>query len=703
MRYGKVLLSGSCDSGKTSFFRLLIKFKDQYKNVGLVNDHTIIFTTKVSLKQSSFNDDVEFQILDFDSEISQLTHICKTLNNESSLPTVPSTADEATETSVRASTTSPPITGIVTDTAPNSETEQVLESAEKIWDILTFVDTGGTPEHISMLLTVNSSVMATFFVHKMEGGVKSLDNPVTLKHSGKSHPLAYSNLDFIKKLISFTNNIFLHKKPFLDEICCKEGNYISHISFIGTHLDQVSENEVDKIEEVLATAVHDSQSNNVLAKVNPKYKYLIPVDNTAGEDEIASKIRSRIYSMLQEQSIYKVPCAWLLLEVEIRKICKTEGYNFITFGEVLKLRKWESFVKNDHEDFIRDGLKFHHSFGVLLYFDEVEGMRDLIITDHKWLFNSLTNIILKCCSELTSRDECGFSRGRLHKTLLNKINLSAKFKNDAGKFNIVQSLLNLLQHLKIIAPLENSCDYFMPSLLDSCIFSETEQKILQSHGTKCIVTNDNLSLPVKPLLIQFTLVSSPDQVGCFPRGVFCCLIVQLLQNYQEKWKLQWSACEKKVFSNLVTFYANYESCGHYITLIDRLLFLEVHVTHISEYKISCGSTIYHWIADVIGKALHKVGESLDFQEFDLNYGFLCDECSKSEAHMTIFSKDPSFLLCYCNRPTKITLSHKVWIDAFTSSLNLGINQKSSLDTINGITSYSYIAICLFNILYHTII
>ena len=119
-----------------------------------------------------------------------------------------------------------------------------------------------------MLPAVNSSVMINFVVHKMEGGVASLHSPVTITHSGKycfqPYTLGYSNLDLIKTLISFTNNIFLHKKPFLDDVCYKKGNSVSYLSFIETHLDKVSETDIIKIDKILARTVIDSELKNVL-------------------------------------------------------------------------------------------------------------------------------------------------------------------------------------------------------------------------------------------------------------------------------------------------------------------------------------------------------------------------------------------------------------------------------------------------------
>ena len=691
VRYGKVIFSGSCAAGKTSFFRLLMrkKFEDQYTSTGLADAHRVIFVTKVYIQPSTADEDVQFKVLDFNSEISQLrshvrTKVPKTTHAES----IP----QATES----------ITEIEADVAANSETDEVPKEA--IWDILTFVDTGGQPEYISMLPAVNSSVMMTFVIHKMEGGVASLYSPVTVKHSGKCcfqpYSLGYSNLDLIKTLISFTNNIFLNKKPFLDDICYKEGNSVSYLSFVGTYLDKGLEHDMSDIDNILARTVADSELENVWAKVNPEFNCLIPVDNTTAgqtnEDKSASKIRNKIYHLLQEQAVYEVPYVWLLLELEIRKVCEDRGCSFITYTEVLELCK-EKKLMNNNEDFIRNGLKFHHLFGVLLYFDEVEGMQNLIITDQKWLFNKLTEIVLHSYySGLTNKDFYDFEhKGIFNKTLLDKMDLATEFKKsgiDLKAFDVKTSFLNLLQHLKIISPIENSTKYFMPCLLQNCNFGEGQQKILQSYGTNFVVIDDNCSLSIEPLVIQFTLSSSSDQVGSFPRGVFCCLVVQLQQDHQN-WRLQWSLETMKVFSNLVTFFMEHEKCGHYITLIDRLFFLEVQVMHDCKTVYS-RSIIHHHILCSVRDALHKFGKSLNFREFKLSFGFLCHECKKPEVHIAKLCKtSETYLFCYCNQPTKVTFSHKIWFNDASASVGF-IRTPETAYTREGILAIIAIDGCL---------
>ena len=728
VRYGKVLFSGSCGSGKTNFFRLLMKkkYEDQYMSTGLADPHRVVFTTKVHIQPSTSDEDVEFKILNFESEVAQLrSHISTKVKSTPPLPTntqqegagnlkssnkigndKQATGKQATGKQVTGNPKS--ITKIENDIAMNSEVDQILEqSLEEIWDILTFVDAGGQPEYISMLPAVNNSVMVTFVVHRMEGGVASLYNPVTVTHSGnfQSYPLGYSNLDLIKSLMSFSNNMFLRKRPFLDDVCCKKGNFISYLAFIGTYLDKVSENDVNKIDEVLKKTVTTSELKDVLVKLNPDFIYLIPVDNTtagqANEDKNATKVRKKLHHLLQEQAIYEVPYIWVLLELEIRRVCETRGCSFITYAEVIELCKQKEMF-NDNENFIKNGLKFHHLFGVLLYFDEVEGMENLIITDHKWLFDKLTNIVVR--SNYTDFNNTVVytdfeHKGIFNESLLDKIDLARDFEKsgiDVHTFNVKKSFLNLLQYLKIVVPMESSTKYFMPSLLHNCNFAEDQQKILQNYGTNCVKADENHNVSVEPLLIQFTVCSSSDQAGSFPRGVFCCLVVQLLQD-NANWKPQWSPNVRKIFSNLVTFFM--EDSGHYITLLDKLFFLELQVTY--KHKEVYGYTMHHHIFCIVRDALLIVGQRLHFCEFNLSYGFLCRECGETEMHMTKLKTGSKYLLCYCNQPTEVKLSHKIWFaDILSISGERDVcNFKKSPEFANNTGSYvasyyMYTCICV---------
>ena len=88
--------------------------------------------------------------------------------------------------------------------------------------------------------------------------------------------------------------------------------------------------------------------------------------------------------------------------------------------------------------------------------------------------------------------------------------------------------------------------------------------------------------------------------------------------------------------------------------------------------------------------MHQVGQRLHFCEFNLSYGFLCRECGETEMHMTKLLKLGSkYLFCYCNQPTEVKLSHKIWFADILSISGEGdvCNFKKSPEFANNTGSY----------------
>ena len=356
-----------------------------------------------------------------------------------------------------------------------------------------------------------------------------------------------------------------------------------------------------------------------------------------------------------------MPIVWVLLELEIRKVCNDRKSSFISYSEIVELCK-EKQLSSD-EEFIKNGLRFHHLFGVLLYFEEVKGMKNLIITDHQWLFKSITKIVCHqygdFCDVAVNTD---FEhKGLFHKRLLDKIDLGTediKKSKLNDTFDLKTSFLNLLKYLHIITPLEDTEEvskFLMPSLLNTCNFNTNSLQFLQHYGTdKLKIIGKNFT--VIPLLVQFAKCAMSDEFGIFPRGVFCCLAVKLLNKFPS-WRSQWSVNEEVIFDNLMTFSTE---TGHFVTLMDKILFLEVHIRH----KDGIDPSICTHIFNILSESLNFVGERFQFHNFKLIFGFTC-KCMHStsqECHITNYSLDTNRKHCYCRYDwqTNLTESHLIW-------------------------------------------
>ena len=238
----------------------------------------------------------------------------------------------------------------------------------------------------------------------MTGGKESLTEKVKVKHRDKRgqdlivpHTYEYTYHQLIETLMSYASSVLMPDKEFLAPLkdCtstqekCKT---ISLISFIGTHSSDVPEDNIEEIDNILIETIDYSDIRNIKPSLNTNYEYLVPLDNEKQEKDLIkadtndrkytdpSRIRGYIYEWLKKQDVYSVPVQWLLLELEIRKVCINRNCSFIKYDEVLEISMHKQL---GDDNFIKSGLRFHHLFGVLLYFEEVEGMCELVITDHQ--------------------------------------------------------------------------------------------------------------------------------------------------------------------------------------------------------------------------------------------------------------------------------------------------------------------------------
>ena len=268
-------------------------------------------------------------------------------------------------------------------------------------------------------------------------------------------------------------------------------------------------------------------------------------------------------------------------------------------------------------------------------------MQELVITNHQWLFNKLSKIVEYSFTCDTQEESDDLKNGIFKKTLLGTdcLDISKDFddsKIDITSVNPINAFLKLLEHLRIAAPSnENAVKYLMPCILDSCALNNLQGKVPDYKANN-----------IEPLLIQFK--SNDDKTYSFPRGVFCFLVVELMLSM--KWKPY-----RQAYVNLLTLFK--EDTAHYITLIDRIFCLEVHVT----YK---DNNIHHEVLEIINNALHTVGKKLNIDS-NLCYGFSCPCQLIEEMHIS-YLRESNEKYCCCNEnsPNDLTDLHRVWLKRY---------------------------------------
>ena len=673
VRHAKILFCGASGAGKTSFCHLLKHkpFNEKHISTGLGDTQQIMVSVKATMKDNilieldpaeeihqlklrlkyrKLSDNDELKCIAEESTGNNLNIECTACAKDES----PNKADlsynsfAATNKPVQPTLKLCNVDKQLASTIYNCEKE--LKEPPPIWDVLTLLDTGGQPQFINMLPAVNTSATITFVVLNMVGGVKMFDEQVQVHYNKdgntpskyKPYPMNYTNKDLIKCLIallkdSIVRNILpLTAEEYISKVA-KESR--QGLCFVSTHLDKVKQEDVNEINEKLDEIVREleaSTSINILC-LN---KILLAVDNTVSGNEcpqniIINKMQLQLKAMMENLAVYDVPITWVILELEIRQECSKKRKSFLPILDVVRMYNNIAAWNYDAELQVRAALQFHHRFGVLLYFHDVPGMNEYVISNPQWLFANLTNLV-SCSFEETfvihGELEKFKSSGILSKHLIEKIN------TDSLEGISINYFLELLKHLKIITPFpaRDSSNYLMLTILDSY---KGQSKILGDTPSNQF-----------ELLIQF-------QSGTFPRGIFSCLVVQLVEDKSDEWKLQTS--KNCIYQNLVTFYIE---TGYYLFIIDKISHLEIHLRPTGKMNKS----VYYDVQQSITVALLMV---CPHSQNDLKYGFYCKckPCLKpimklSTKHMTGKEDIPLHVLCEGHGGFMELTTHKLWCE-----------------------------------------
>ena len=565
-------------------------------------------------------------------------------------------------------------------------TGSVSESIPKTWDLFTLLDTGGQPEFFNILPAINASAAITFVVLNISSGRECLNNSVIAQYKCEGYnyskcSLKYNNMHLLKCLLSSVKVASMKKHNFLPDVIRKvaeDEQSLPVVGIIGTCADVLKKKlgkkyneEMSKINKEIKRLVETIEEKNTLVFwCDADGNHVIPVDNTIPRDLQAvvykkiktqtiqsqtacniQRIREHSNEILKRKVQYEIPISWFILELELRNIDKV----CIPLTEVKDIcdRIMPSHRKMKIEE-IKEILKFYHSYGMLLYFDEVDGMNKFVITNPQWLFINLSKIIM-CKFE----DNAYYLYGahyieKMHNGIC-YMELLGRLKLDLQGIKL-ESFVELLVHLKIIAPM--MCNgYFMPTTLPLCsekiFFTEEE------YGRPAAFAVDGQCIhpEVEPLLINFLF-------GTIPRGFFGFLIVQLLQDNPETFELYGKNDHiLRRCSNLVTFFV--KPC-FYVSLHDRVSYLELQV-RLKGNEPSC----HYKVLTAVTEALKKVCDEFSWQFSDCRFGFLCREHTGDSPgdHLTLLSliqpipdEIPKHAYCKYQEITYLTTAYNIWFE-----------------------------------------
>ena len=543
----------------------------------------------------------------------------------------------------------------------NSTTfDPFFDSSEGVFSIITLLDIGGQPEYIHYLLpTINVQPMLCFVVHNLS---RSLQDQVLVEYSEHGqlvfkpyHLSRYSNLDMIKFLVSSINDSLERTPSQIPQLVKILGkNNSSYLCFVGTHADKVSPQKIQTTNHQL-TAMVEKLDCKAAVFQNHNDGVLFPVDNTtagddAKEDPTAKFFRCKISALSKDKDIYELPITWMLFELEIRQVCSINGKAYVSFNECCSIARYTNLIPSIEE--VRSALIYYHLLGVLLYYHTVPGLCDYVIIDHQWLFDRISDIgylTVKQSSNLHDINNLKYS-GILSNELIEELDWKEELRT--------KYFVNLLIEMKVIAPIKrkdgNGEDYFIPYILPTYTIQPQCDDILSHYGY----------LQGEPFLIQ--VVSN-----LLPRGFFCCLIVQMLQQLPKDWGYLFTQRDTHhTYNNLITFRLQY---AYSLSLMDKLSYLEVQIRH-QESNYYHQFPIHIKVQEILASALETVYEQLSYSHGRFLYGFHCQCGEYDDEHIAVLTTlTPPFDYTLCRYgsiiPTKLRKEHTVWLSEVRVSVS----------------------------------
>ena len=453
--------------------------------------------------------------------------------------------------------------------------------------ILVCYDSGGHLEFFDIMPALTTVPTGNIMVFDMEKGLGrySVDG---FYIEGECYPSqGQSEFDCTKLLQTAVANIqSLAKRK-------TSPSKTHNLLVVGTHLDKCGDTKAQRNKIVKRLDVHIYEQilgkNTTMVKTRECGKdseIIHPISNTESSterDKIAHEIRTAIEDMSKEEIDYsEIQVEWHLFQLEIQE---TQAY-YIGRNDYIKIAKKCNMSKDDAEK----ALQFYHELGIILHYKEVV---DVVFCNPQWLFDCLTDLIIQKYQPYTFGIKENIAKGKFS---AKDIEYIYREKVDESGVLEITDLLNIFVHQNIMAPVPNQKEYFMPALLQP-----SPESIVLSKWCGERVGD--------------TLCAEFDNTYV-PRGVFCCLVVNLARN-------GWVILENITYKDLIVFQI---SLNEFIGLADRIKYISVEVYLKEAQQLATShqdvcSLLHHCLKDICAQM------KIDWT-FKFGFAGLCATCSE---------------------------------------------------------------------------
>ncbi|XP_064402940.1 uncharacterized protein LOC135348600 isoform X3 [Halichondria panicea] len=379
--------------------------------------------------------------------------------------------------------------------------------------LLNIVDVGGQPAFLDMLpsLTIGPAMYLVFM--KLLDGLGT-EHPVTFKPDVDTDPIVCEEYTYTSEDIIFTTlssiACFGNSDAEIEEYIAsdnKSNKLSSSITLLlGTFKDEYLKATkevqlvVDQNETELKTRLKDTGLHNIEYYDREKGQIFFRVNNKNGGEKEIVIYRKRLEELIANRfRKYKIPVRWLMLSICLKLLAIEEGGHFVSLKYCNEIG--ELFEMTSKQ--VTTALKFLHRYiGLVMYFPDNEKLRDIVICDPQVIFLSISEIIFDVYASTNSKLHVDKYHHFIHRGCFSLKDIETKRKDLLP----VESLVELLVHLNIAAPIPSSTEYFLPA-------------VLRSMPSTVFVPN--LEPNLEPMFIRF-------QTGFVPLGFVCAFMANLI-------------------------------------------------------------------------------------------------------------------------------------------------------------------------------
>ena len=518
-------------------------------------------------------------------------------------------------------------------------------------------DTGGQPEFMDMLaaLTIGPALYLLFC--KL---IDDLHSHYTVSYrspSGESSTPVQSSYTVEEVLLSALASVSCLNTSQVgseDTTSSHEGELLASRNMslayiLGTHKDQVSEQEIAEFDRELQESIRSTDFyKEGLVRFSSEDRMVLPIDNMHGGKHEIGKVRKFLEEGMKKHfKKLSIPAAWLVLSLCLRK----REERTASLGSVLQLAGELGMSERE----TKSALWFlHHHAGVLMYFPNLEELKDTVICDTQVVYDSATNLIV----DTFRFDKVGQAASeRFRKTgQFSLEDIGKATASVSGDYIPLVKLVKLLEHLNIIAPITPTeltssrssstqspkVAYFMPCVLQNAVREELDKW--------WETTSSPLSLA--PLFFRY-------KCGFSLIGIFPAMIANLVGNKALQLIVDGIKKNRVQFTMLSGDYDTF-------TLISQPKYYAVHIT-----RESFAKTPIHEVCSAVRGIVESTLKTVTSR---MNYSFCAEyqlsfECPSHPGrdHLCTVNKDdrsPRVMLCHNKsdhpRPVKMQSQHLAW-------------------------------------------